>query len=216
MTHPCPWCLEPLKRAERQGAECPRCGRPLGDGNGGVMRPLDVRHDAVVVEQRRRFLRLMQVGTPVAALVSLLAPLAHWGGLVLISVPLLAVGHMLVLRLYLVCESRPLLGRRRRFFHRWLTRLAMLWIGLPGYALTAIPVAGALAGAAVFAGLTAGTHYYTLWSLGREKDRQRLTGWEKFLLIALVLGTVVALTAVAVLTLLLGFTLTKLYAWLAG
>ena len=215
MTHPCPWCLEPLSRAERKGAECPRCGRPLGDGNGGAMRQLDVRYDAVAAEQGRRFLRLMQVGTPVAALVSLLAPLVHWGGLVLISVPLLAVGHMLVLRLYLVSESRPLLGRRRRFFHRWLTRLALLWIGLPGYAFTAIPVAGALAGAAVFAGLTAGVHYYTLWSLGREKDRQPLTGWEKFLLVALVLGTIAVLAALAVLTLAVGFTLTKLYAWLA-
>jgi hypothetical protein len=215
MTHPCPWCLEPLAAVERRGTACPRCGRPLGDGNGGAVRPVDVRYDAVVGGQRRRFRRLMQVGVPVAAVVSLVAPLAHWGGLVLVSVPLLVVAHMLALRLYLVAESRPLLGRSRRFFHRWLGRLAMLWVGVPGYALTVIPVAGALAGAAVFAGLTAAMHHYTLWSLGREKDRHPLTGWEKFLLIALVLVTIAVLASLAALTLAVGFTLTKLYAWLA-
>jgi hypothetical protein len=142
--------------------------------------------------------------------VSLLLPLLHLTGLMLVAVPVLVVLHLGLVRLVLFRETRPLLGPRRRFFHRWLGRLAWLWLGGPGYALTAVPVAGALAGGAVFAGLTAGYHYYTLWSLRQERERRRPTWWEVTLLVVLAVLTLAVLATLAVLVFVLGWAIHRI------
>ena len=201
----CPWCLEPLARGEREAAACPRCGWPLKDEGCRQVRLVDVRFDPVTASQKRRFVRMLQIGTPSVAGVCLLVPLLHLTGLMLAAVPVLVVLHLGLVRLLLFRETLPLLGVRRRFFHRWLGRLAFLWLGGAGYALTGIPVAGALAGGAVFAGLTTGYHYYTLWSLGREKDRLPPTWWEIAVLVALAMLTLAVLAAVIVFVFVIGW-----------
>ncbi len=205
MSRVCPWCLEPLARGERDAAECPRCGRPLRDEDCRQVRLVDVRFEPVTAAQRRRFVRLLQIGTPSVAAVCLLVPLLHLTGLMLAAVPVLVVMHLGLVRLLLFRETLPLLGVRRRFFHRWLGRLAFLWLGGAGYALTGIPVAGALAGGAVFAGLTTGYHYYTLWSLRREKERLLPTWWEVAVLVALAMLTLAVLGAVLALAAAMGW-----------
>jgi len=205
MSKACPWCLEPLVRGEREAAECPLCGRPLRDEGGRPVRLVDVRSGPVEAAQRRRFLRMLQFGTPSVAAVCLLLPLLHLTGLMLAAVPVLVVAHLGLVRLLLFREALPLLGPHRRFLHRWLGRLAFLWLGGGGYALAAIPVAGALAGGAVFAGLTSGYHYYTLWSLRRERERLSPTWWEIAVLVALAMLTLAVLGAILVVALAMGW-----------
>jgi hypothetical protein len=202
MARRCPWCCEALPWRSRAVAECPHCGRPLRAEGGDSLRPLDLRYDDVVAQQRQRFLVLLQFGLPVVAVVALLMPLLHLAAAGL--VPVLVVAHLVTVRLVLVGPARRLLGSGRRLFNRWLSRLAFLWLGVPGYGLAAVPVAGVLVGVGVFAGLTAAVHQYTLWSLERERCRQPLALWEKLILGALVLLTVVLLVTVVVLAVLLG------------
>ena len=48
-----------------------------------------------------------------------------------------------------------------------MSRFAFIWLGLPGYAAMAVPVAGIIAGVATFVVLTEIVHVYTGWSLAR-------------------------------------------------
>lgn len=170
--------------------------------DGGEVRPVDVCHDEVVAEQRRRYLSFLKVGVPVAAAVGLLMPALHLGAAAV--APLLAVVHLVTVRVVLVGRSRRLLGTARRLFHRWITRLSFLWVGVPGWGLSAVPLLGVLAGAGTFAGLTALVHHYTLWSLERERSRQPLAVWEKLVLAALAILTVALLVLVVVAAVVLG------------
>jgi hypothetical protein len=130
-------------------------------------------------------------------------PLLHVAAVMM--VPVLVVAHLLVLRLVLVREARRLLGTSRRMFTRWITRFSFLWIGVPGYGLAAVPVVGVVPAVAVFAGLTALVHHYTLWSLGRDKERLPLMMWEKLLLAGLAFLTLVLIGLVLALALVLGW-----------
>lgn len=166
------------------------------------MRPVDLCHDEVVATQRERFHRVLEVGLPLAALVGLLLPWLHLAAAGV--APLLAVLHLVVVRLVLVGRARRLLGPARRLFNRWMSRFAFLWLGVPGYGLAALPVAGVVVAVGTFAGLTALVHHYTLWSLSRERARQPLAGWEKLVLAGLAVLTAVALAALLLLAVLVG------------
>ncbi len=102
------------------------------------------------------------------------ASLIHFGG-VLLS-PFVALVHLVVLRVYVVREARHYLGPTRRLFTRWAARFAFLWLGLPGYAAMAVPLAGIVSGAATFVVLTEVVHVYTAWSLAREQSATTLAG----------------------------------------
>jgi hypothetical protein len=166
----------------------------------------------VEAEQCRRFRTFLTVGLPTAAVISLLVPLLHAGAIAL--VPMVAVAHLVSLRLVLVRDASRLLGGRRRRFVRWMSRFAFLWIGLPGYGLTVTPLAGVVAGTATFAALTAAVHHYAAWSLRMERDRRPLQLWEKLLLTALALLTVAFFIALVLLSLVLGWSVAALVGWM--
>ncbi len=192
----CPWCRSNLPR-EVRGA-CPVCERSLVDGEGRELREVDLVYDRVVAVQRERLKRFLIVGTPIAAVVSLAGPLIHSSLAFFISVPLFVIAHAIALRVVLVAEPQRLLSRRRRFFTRNIGRWTFVLLSAGGYTLTAIPLAGALVGAATFAGVTSITFAHLMWSLSQERNREPLLLIEKIALavvIVLVLGIVATVIA---------------------
>ncbi len=211
MRTPCPWCLERLPPASGRPETCPRCGKPLFDQEGRELRPVDLRFQSLRDAQEARFGRFLTYGAVVAAAVGLIVPLTHLGAAALI--PLMIVGHLVAVRLFLIRNAVRHLGPARRFFARWLTRLSFLWVGSIGYGAALVPVAGAAVSALTFAGLTWGVHNYVLWSLGRERRRLRLTAWEKSLLIVLAAATAFVVILAIVGTLALGWSFARIAEW---
>lgn len=194
MPHRCPWCLEPLSLTERRATTCPHCDRLL-EGSDGEPRELDLRYEVIEARQQARALEVLKWGAPTIAVLAVAASFAHLGGVLL--APLVAVVHMVVLRVYLVREARRYLGPTRKLFTRWTARFAFLWLGLPGYAAMAVPLVGIVTGVATFTVLTGVVHVYTSWSLSRERSKQPLLLWEKVLMTVLVVVTI-AVTVVLV------------------
>jgi hypothetical protein len=214
MKQHCPWCREPLPSGRLSVDECPHCARPLVSGDGSKLRLVDVHYERVAADQKARFRRLLLPGCLAAAAVTMLMPVLQAASLV--AVPLVLVVHLVVVRLFLVRDAFRLLGKARRLFVRWIARLAFLWVGLPGYAASAVPVIGLATGPATFAALTVLVHRYVLWSLGREKERRGLTGWEKLLLAALAALTIAALVVLLALAALLGWSTAKFVEIVSG
>jgi len=206
----CPWCSEPLPRA--RGDLCPSCGRPLVDVSREELRPVDVRYDRVEAAQCETYRVILLAGGAAVAAISLLMPLLHVT--VVVAVPLLTVAHLVLVRLVLVRDACRLLGPSRRRFVRWLSRLSFLWLGIPGYGLTTIPVLGVVAGVGIFVGLTAAIHHYVLWSLGREHRRQPLMVWERLLVLGLIVLTLLATVVLAVAVIAVGWSASALVGWL--
>jgi len=199
----CPWCRTRLEREVIDS--CPACGRALRDSEGNELREIDLVYDSVVAGNRARFLRFLMIGTPIAALISLGGPLLHWGPAIVIALPLFSLVHAIAFRLVLAGEPRRLLGARRRFFTRNISRWAFLLLTIGGYSLTAIPIAGAIAGAAVFAGVTWLAYTHLMWSLRRERERAPLLAAEKIALAVIVVLLVGLVTTMLVFSLALGW-----------
>ena len=108
---------------------------------------------------------------------ALLTPLLHVVAVVV--VPLTVAVHLVVVRVLLVREAQHLMRPMRRLLNRWLTRLAFLWIGLPGYGAMTVPLAGVVLGAGTFAVLTTIAHVSTMVGLERERAGRPLAAWEK-------------------------------------
>jgi hypothetical protein len=155
---------------------------------------------------------MLVAGGAAVAAISLLMPLLHVT--VVVAVPLLTVAHLVLVRLVLVRDACRLLGSTRRRFVRWLGRLSFLWIGMPGYGLTTIPVLGVVAGVGVFVALTSAMHQYVRWSLGREHRRQPLMVWERLLVLGLIVLTLLAIVALAVAVIAVGWSASALVGWL--
>lgn len=162
-------------------------------------------------EQWVVFKQLMIWGSAVAAVLVALLQLT-----MPFAVPLVLVAHLVVIRVWLTRDSRSLLGPARRFFVRWISRLVFLWVGGLGYSLSATPLVGIVLGAGTFASLTAGAHYYTLWSLRREHERKPLALWEKLTLLALVALTLTLLVLAIGLAVLLGWSIAQLVELISG
>ncbi|HOC42577.1 MAG TPA: hypothetical protein PKJ99_06085 [Thermoanaerobaculales bacterium] len=207
----CPWCLEPLRIAERKAARCPHCDRPFHDEEGRELRPLDLRYEQVVERQQDRFLQMLMVGIPVVLVLALGLSTLHVGAVA--AAPLVVVVHLIVVRVWLVRDARRLLGATRRSFVRWLSRLSFLWLGIPGYGLAAAPLVGLAPAVVTFTGLTAAVHAYSSWSLGRERQRAPLAGWERALLWGLAAVTVLTVVIVAALLALVGWSATAVIDW---
>ena len=207
----CPWCLEPLRPSERKAVRCPRCDRPLLDEAGRELRPLDLRYEQVVERQHDRFLQMLIIGVPAVLVLALGLSTLHVGAVAV--APLVVVVHLIVVRVWLVRDARRLLGATRRTFVRWLSRLSFLWLGIPGYGLAAAPLVGVVPAVATFTGLTAAVHAYSSWSLGRERQRAPLAGWEKALLWGLAAVTLLAVVIVAALLALVGWSATAIIEW---
>jgi len=212
----CPWCSEAVPFRQRRLAACPFCGRSWQPGDPGL-RALTARRIGEIIERQTfRYQRLLGYGSMAVAALFLLAPLFHVGLSPLVVVPLLVLIHGLVIRYVLVGRARRALGRTRRLFVRWITRLVLLWVGTAGYGFTVLPVVGVICGVATFAGLTSVIHSYTIWSLRREQAGAPLTGWEKLSLGLLAGLTVLALAGLLLAALLLGWTITQLVNLLSG
>ena len=162
----------------------------------------------VAAAQQERFRTMLLYGSGAMAVISLIMPLLHIG--VALAIPLVLIAHMIAVRVVLIRDTRRLLGTTRRIFTRWISRFSFVWLGIPGYGLTTIPVFGVVAGVATFAGLTALVHYYTIWSLRRERQRQQLAVWETALLTGFVVLTVVLVVLAIGLALLLGLSVAKI------
>jgi hypothetical protein len=211
MPHRCPWCLEPLSLGQRKASSCPHCERPL-DGPDGEPRELDLRYEAIEARQRARVQEVLQWGVPAVAVLAVTASLIHIGGVLL--APLVAVVHLVVLRIYVLREARQYLGPSRRLFTRWTARFAFLWLGLPGYAAMAIPLAGIVGGVATFVVLTEVIHVYTAWSLARERSRQPLLAWETVLMTMLATITIVVIVGIVIGGVVVGWSVVTLIDWL--
>ena len=211
MSHRCPWCLVPLSFVERKTAACPHCERPL-DGPDGEPRELDLRYEAIEARQRARVQEVLQWGAPAIAVIAIAVSLIHIGGVLL--APLVALVHLVVLRVYVVREARRYLGPTRRLFTRWMARFAFLWLGLPGYAAMAVPLAGIVSGAVTFVVLTEVVHVYTAWSLTREKSRQPMLAWETVLMATLATITIVVMIGVVIGALAVGWSAVTIIDWL--
>jgi hypothetical protein len=184
------------------------------DADGTELRSIDLRYQGVEETQCERFRTLQMVGGPVVAIISAAMPLLHAAALFV--APLLAVAHLLILRLVLVRDANRLLEPARRRFNRWLARFAFLWIGLPGYALTATPLAGIVFGAGTYLLLNTAIHGYARWSLRREHLRQPLATWETLLLVTLAVATLLLALVLIGVTALLGWSVAALVEWLAS
>lgn len=204
----CPWCREPLGSAGTHAARCPHCDRPLVDEQGGELRDIDLRYERVEARLWERYRRMMMIGVPAIALVSLATPALPVTAIAL--APLLTVAHLIAVRLCLVREPRRLLSTARRGFLRWLSRLGFLWLGVPGYALSAVPLVGVVAAVATYGGLTTGVWSYTRWSLAEERDREPLAAWERWVLWGLVVATLVVLAAIAAVATAVGWSVAAL------
>ena len=205
MPNRCPWCLEPLSLGERKAETCPLCDRPL-DGPDGEPRELDLRYEGIEARQRARVQEVLQWGVPAVVILALGASLIHIGGVLL--APLVALVHLVLMRVYVVREARRYLGPTRRLFTRWAARFSFLWLGLPGYAAMAVPVAGIVSGVATFVVLTEIVHVYSAWSLARERSFRPLLAWETVLM-AIVVIVGIVLGGVAV-----GWSVATLVDWL--
>jgi len=177
----------------------------LQDEQGNELREIDLVYDRVVSENETRFRRFLAIGTPIAALISLGGPLFHWGPAMVVALPLFSITHAIAFRLVLAGEPRRLLGRRRRFFTRNISRWSFLLLTLFGYSFTAIPIAGAVLGAATFAGVTWLAFRHLMWSLRRERERAPLLVVEKIALAVIVVAIVGIVVALLVFSLALGY-----------
>jgi len=207
MPRRCPWCLEPLSSADRHATTCPHCDQPIR-GPSGEPSELDLRYEGIEARQQSRALEVLKWGAPTIAIIAVAASTVHVGG-VLLS-PLVAVVHMVLLRVYLVREARGYLGRTRRLFTRWTARFAFLWLGLPGYAAMAAPLVGIVSGVATFVVLTGVIHVYTAWSLQRERVKAPLMLWEKALMTVLALVTAMVIVALVIGGALVGWSINAL------
>ncbi len=161
-----------------------------------------------------RWKRLLLFGGPVVVVVLFGLPMLHLGAVAM--APLFALVHLIVVRVYLLREPQSLLGPRRRLFVRWLGRLVFLWVGVPGYAMASVPLAGLVPGLITYGGLTTVAWTYIRWSLAEERDRAPLSGWEKWLLIGLVTMSIVVLVVLVVLGTAAGLSVVAVQNWLAA
>jgi hypothetical protein len=207
----CPWCLEPLTLGERKASSCPHCDRPLV-GPEGEPRELDLRYELIEARQRARVQEVLQWGVPAIAVIAVAASLIHIGGVLL--APIVALVHLVVLRVYVVREARRYLGPTRRLFTRWVARFAFLWLGLPGYASMAVPLAGIVGGVATFVVLTEVVHVYTAWGLARERSHQPLLAWEKVMMATLAAISIVVIAGIIVGGVVIGWSAATFIDWL--
>ncbi len=206
MARLCPWCCERLPARRSDLEACPSCGRPLHDDTGGELRPVDLRWTTVEADLWSRIRTILALGTPAVALVVLLTPPLAGPVVAALAVAI----HLLVLRLAVVVPVQRLVGPRRRMLNRWVTRLLVLWVALPGYGAAVVPLAGALVAAGAFAVVTLGCGGYALRSLHLERDRAEPPAWETALVAGLAVLTVAGLAIVAVLVLAIGWTVGEL------
>jgi hypothetical protein len=209
----CPWCLEPLRFRQRRAELCVHCGRPL-TGSDGEPRELELRYTLLEARQRERVEEVLKWGVPIIAIVALGVSILHVAGLLV--APFVALIHLLVLRIFVIRDARRSLSSTRRLFTRWVARFAFLWLGLPGYASMAVPVAGIVGAVATFVVLTEIVHVYTAWSLARERDGLPLMAWESVLVGTLAIVTVLMIVAVVAAGLLVGWSAMAIIDWLVS
>lgn len=147
-------------------------------------------------------------GVPIVALVVLLAPPLTAPAVAAV----LAATQLLILRLVVTAPVQRLLGARRRLLNRWVSRLLVLWVALPGYGAAVLPVAGAVVAAGAFAGVSLACSGYAGRSLRRERDRAAPPPWETVLVVGLGVLTVAVLAAVVVVVVAVGWTVSEILA----
>jgi hypothetical protein len=166
----------------------------------------------VEARQRARVLEVLKWGVPSIAVLAVGVSLLHIGGVLL--APLVTLVHLVVLRVYVLREARRYLGPTRRLFTRWAARFAFLWLGLPGYAAMAVPIAGVVGGVVTFVVLTEIVHVYTAWSLSREHSNQAPMAWETVAMAAIATITLVAILGIVIGVVVLGWSAIALVDWL--
>ncbi len=190
-------------------AECPHCGRELGEE--AEPKALELRYARVEARQAAAYRKLLTYGAPVAAAIALVMPFVHIGALAV--VPLLVALHLVTVRVVVARDAQRLLRPMRRLLNRWLARFSFLWIGIPGYGAMTIPVLGVLVGAGTFALLTSIVHVSTAVSLERERAGKELARWEKLVPVLLAVITIVLILAAIGVVLLLSWSVSSVMQW---
>ena len=194
----CPYC----RSRTPQGTACEFCGSSLAE------RDVDVHFESLVPAQMRRLKTLLQLGVPIAAVITFISPLLTGPLHLLLSVPALVIATAIAVRIELVTPVQWLLSRPRRFISRWTRRMCFYPAAFWGFAIAGTPIFGALAGAATFAGLSIATHHYMMWNAKLDVNRVPIRGLERVILVSAALAAL-ALTAIFV-------TATALLAWLVS
>ncbi|MCD4750517.1 MAG: hypothetical protein K8R59_14195 [Thermoanaerobaculales bacterium] len=205
----CPWCCEPLSREQGEALLCAYCRHSLVADNGSELSLLDLRYEGLKGAQEARFRNFVGIGTPLTVGIGLLVPFTHVGAAVVI--PLMVVAHLIAVRFILIRDARRYLRPSRRFFSRWMVRLAFLWAGGIGYGAAVVPIVGALSAGLTFAALTWSAHNYVLWSLWREKAKIPLALWERVVLSVLFLLTLGVIVFLVVTVALVGWSVSYLF-----
>ncbi len=177
---------------------CPRCGSSLREQGGAVVRPIDIDFDATLArldELTRKRVRTGPIVALAIALPGLLPPLAP------ISAIVLAVLQYFWARFLVARPYARFFSPGRRIVTRWVSRIALLLLGLLHFAAVA-PVVQLVVSPLLFFGLSAAARGYFRFHFLRERRREPVHPLEKVLVVVLV-ATVVLAFVVLVLVLVL-------------
>ena len=151
---------------------------------------------STTVQHRHSHDQIIKRGLPPVLAVASLSTLSlvPFVGIVMIpalytSLPLLVLGHAILLRAHLIDPALEHCDGSRRFVTRWSLRLAYWGTALWGYVLSAfVPFWSILILPAVFYGLTTVSFKYTHWQLRRAAVNAPIHPVEQYVLALLVLG----------------------------
>lgn len=185
----CPWCREALP-AFGAPAACPKCAKPLVDGSGARLRPLDLDFETILADADAASLLWTKRGAVFALAMAVLS-----------LVPLVAPFSILALILGQFFWGRFFVARRyarhfaplRRMVTRWIARLVLVLLVSPAYAAVGVPVLGLAVAPLVFAGTCLALRAYFRFHFLREHRREGVTFLEKVFLAVLVVVFLVGL-----------------------
>lgn len=197
----CPWCRERLPQFSKAAA-CPACAKPLVDGSGAPLRPIDLDFEAILGAADERSLVWTKRGA-VFAFVT-----AAVGLLLVLTVPPLAFVPLTVLLLGQFFWARFLVARPyvrhftspvRRFATRWLSRLALIFVVVPLHGSALVPGVGLVASPVVFGGACWTLRAYHRFHFLREHRREGVLAVEWVFLVLFAIAAVTAILLFSVL-----------------
>lgn len=204
MSAACVWCRESLP-AFRPPPACPRCGKDLVERSGARLRPLDLDFEAIVAKADASTLLWSKRSVVFALGAGLVGVVPN--PLSAIAFVLLFLGQFFWARFLIAAPYARHFGTTRKLVARWLTRLVLVLGVMPLHgAALAIPFAGFILSAGIFAGTCWAFRAYFRFHLLREHRREGVLVVEKVFLVLLVLVFVLCLVFfAAVLGLVLSF-----------
>jgi hypothetical protein len=172
-----------------RGTRCPHCGKALEAAPGQAVRTLDLDYDAIVAEADASSLKWTKRGAVFAFALAVFSLVPVVGAAV--AYFLLLVGQFFWTGFLIARPYQRHFSPMRRLVTRWVRRLGLLFIVVPAYGATFVPVLGLVAAPAIFSGTCWLVRAYHRFHIRREKERRPVTFAEKvlvFVLAFIVLG----------------------------